>query len=96
MKTLNLNTVCCLAGALIALASHNLTGATLYVSFDSPNPRPPYASWTNAAHVIQDAVDAASPGDKIVVTNGVYRVGVVETNGLNRVVLTKPVPFRSF
>jgi hypothetical protein len=51
-----------------------------------PNPGTPF----------QDAVDAASPGDEIVVTNGVYRAGVVEANGLNRVVLTKPVAFRSF
>jgi hypothetical protein len=84
MKTLNLKAVSCLASALIALASHNLTGATLYVSLDSPNPSPPYATWATAAHVIQHAVDAASAGDEIIVTNGVYRVGTVETNGLNR------------
>lgn len=41
MKTFNLNAVAFLATALIALGSHNLTGATLYVSLDSPNPSPP-------------------------------------------------------
>jgi hypothetical protein len=107
MKTLNLKAVSCLAGAWIALASHNLTGTTLYVSLDSPNPSPPYATWATAAHFIQDAVAAASPGDEIVVTNGVYRTGTVEitglqlgidwyeTLGLSRIALTNAVTVRS-
>lgn len=95
MKTLNLRTVSQLTSAFALLANLNLTAATLYVSLDSPNPSPPYATWATAAHVIQDAVAAASAGDEIVVTNGVYRTGTVETNGLNRVALTRAVTLRS-
>src|SRR5262249_49504388 len=46
---------------------------TLYVDLNSPNPTPPYTSWTTAAEVIQDALDAAEAGDEIVVTNGALR-----------------------
>ena len=49
--------------------------ATRYVWQGSPSPAPPYTNWATAAHVIQDAVDAAQTGDKIVVTNGVYATG---------------------
>ena len=45
------------------------------MSLDSPNPTPPYTNWDTAAHVIQDAVDAAQAGDTVLVTNGVYAVG---------------------
>jgi len=70
------------------------TAATNYVWQDSPNPTPPYSSWEMAAHVIQDAVDAASAEDTVLVTNGVYRTGgrAVGTNTLvNRVAVDKPL-----
>ena len=46
-----------------------------YVDGSSNNPTPPYTNWANAAATIQQAVDAAVPGDEIVVTNGVYATG---------------------
>jgi hypothetical protein len=77
---------------LVLLAS-NAAAAIRYVSLDSATPTPPYASWATAARTIQDAVDAADPGDHILVTNGVYRTGGRTVDGLltNRLVVTKPL-----
>ena len=54
----------------VLLAAADLSAATLYVSLESTSPAPPYRNWATAATNIQDAVDAAVAGDKIVVTNG--------------------------
>jgi parallel beta-helix repeat protein len=80
-----------LVSALTALAAH---AATLYVWLASPSPGGPYAGWSTAAHTIQDAVDFASPGDSVLVTNGLYATGwrAVGTNLLPaRVVIDKPI-----
>lgn len=71
--------------------------AILYVWTNSPSPGPPYNAWTNAAHDIQTAVDAAMVGDTVLVTNGVYAVGGAVVHGLptNRIALTKPISVRS-
>ncbi len=58
----------------------------------------PYTNWTDAAVVIQDAVDAASSNDTVLVTNGVYDMGGTSIPGYaltNRVVIDKAVTVES-
>ncbi len=61
-----------LAVLTLLLPLSSLPAATLYVSLESTNPTPPYASWDTAATNIQQAVGTAAGGDQVVVTNGVY------------------------
>lgn len=80
--------------------------ATYYVDINSPNPSPPYASLATAATSIQDAVDAATNGDLILVNDGDYNSGwraTPQTSGFpstvyyttNRVVITNLVTVQS-
>jgi hypothetical protein len=72
---------------------------TRYVDVNNPLPALPYDGWASAATNLQDAVDAASPGDEILVTNGVYAAGGRMMSGSltlsNRVVVDKAVTLRS-
>jgi len=63
----------------------------------SPEPAPPYSSWSTAAHAIQDAIDAAGPGAVVLVTNGVYATGgrPVADDITNRIVLDKAITVMS-
>jgi hypothetical protein len=85
--------------------------SVLYVDLNSTSPAPPYADLTTAAVSIQDAVDAATNGDLILVNDGIYQDGFRTTAGAsngsgvespldkinvtNRVVLNKPVTVQS-
>ena len=101
MKTIqyysNRSAACGLINMLIVLQGLAVSAATLQVWQDSPNPVSPYNNWATAAHTIQDAVDAATPGDEILVTNGVYATGGRVVHGLmtNRVVVDKAVTVHS-
>lgn len=74
-----------------------MESATLLAWQGSPNPSGPYSTWETAAQTIQAAVDAAQPGDTILVTNGVYATGGRAVYGLmtNRVVVDKAVMVQS-
>jgi len=79
------------------LAACNASAATRYVWQNSPSPAPPYTNWATAAHVIQEAVDAAAPGDQVLVTNGVYATGgrAVVGTMTNRVAIDRAISVES-
>jgi hypothetical protein len=67
-----------------------MPAATLHVWQDSPNPASPFSDWASAVHTIQEAVDAASAGDLVLVTNGVYAGGLAVTNPLTLLSVNGP------
>jgi len=89
------NATILLAAGLIFATASRAPADVRYVDCNSTNAAPPYTNWATAALAIQDAVDAAAPGDDIVVTNGAYAVGARAMYGNNRVAVTKPVTVRS-
>lgn len=69
-----------------------------YVALGNPTPAFPYNTWSTAATNIQDAIDVASSGETVLVSNGVYRTGgriAVTGSETNRVVIDKPLAVRS-
>jgi hypothetical protein len=87
-----------LAVVFFVFLAFNAPATVLYVNVNGTSPTPPYTNWLTAAVVIQDAVDVASAGDQILVTNGVYQTGGRPVNGYaltNRVVVNKAVTIQS-
>ena len=76
---------------------HVYEPAIHYVDVAGTNPVPPFTSWDRAATDIQSAIDAALPGESVVVADGVYASGgrAVTTITTNRVVVDRPLTVRS-
>lgn len=94
MKTSPIGTIVIV---LLSFLTIELHGATLYVSLNSSNPTLPYSDWSTAATNIQDAIEASSPGDTVLVTNGVYQTGGIAMAGTmtNRVALDRAITVQS-
>ncbi len=89
---------CLLLMTLFSFSGIAFSATTHYVDLNSSNPVAPYTDWSSAATNIQNAVDAATNGDLILVTNGVFNTGqtlVSGAGGLNRLAVTKPVTVQS-
>ena len=88
---LRLAAICSLAFTLNSFATVH------YVDLNCANPTSPYSGWSTAATNIQDAVDASTNGDTVLVTNGIYQTGerVVYEYAPTRVVVDKAVTVQS-
>ncbi|MGD0259994.1 MAG: thrombospondin type 3 repeat-containing protein [Verrucomicrobiota bacterium] len=84
-----------LGGSILLSLTLSVQAAVLYVDVNSAAPAPPYTNWSTAATNIQDAVDAADPGDLVLVTNGLYQTGGAVIDESNRVAVTKPLTIQS-
>ncbi len=86
------------SGDSVTLTRISEHGGDSPIHYVSTNGAPvwPYTNWASAATTIQAAVDAASAGDTVLVTNGTYVSGGAEVYGTsNRVALSRAVALHS-
>ena len=61
--------MCGLGAALLLAAAASALADVYCVDLNCTNATPPFVNWATAATNIQDAVDAAVPGNEVVVAN---------------------------
>lgn len=83
--------------ASLTLLIFPASASVFYVNVSNTVPVSPFTNWPTAATNIQDAIDASTDGDLILVTNGVYATGgrVTGDGTTNRVVADKAVTVQS-
>ena len=64
-----------LLALIIKFFAFPTAATTYYVDINSPNPTPPYNSWTTAATNIQNALSQTANGDLVLVNPGIYQSG---------------------
>ncbi len=82
---------------LVDLGAYEFQSIIHFVRTNKHTPIFPYTSWSTSATNIQDAIDAALPGDFVVVSNGVYKSGgrALYGTATNRVVVNNGVRVQS-
>ncbi len=86
-------------GGIVDIGAYEFQSPVHYVktSVFGATPVSPFTNWITAATNIQDAIDASTTGDTVLVTNGVYATGGRQwyDSGTNRVTLTNAVTLQS-
>ena len=82
---------------VVGILAYRVPAVNYYVNVSNSIPVTPFADWLTAATNIQDAIDVATNGDVVIVTDGIYQAGgrVVSSDLTNRVVINKVVTVRS-
>jgi hypothetical protein len=86
------------AALFLGFLALRASATTYYVDINSPNPTPPYISWSTASTNIQAAIDQSTNGDLVLVNDGVYQTGGETVNFYsltNRVVINKAITVQS-